>query len=62
MTKTKQGSRRVPPYIEFCKCGHTGGQEHSQHGPRYAPGHGPCTAQGCKCRQFTWAKRTMIKE
>jgi hypothetical protein len=40
---------------ERCDCGHL----RSQHGDRFAKGHGACTAasgvmEHCPCNQFTW--------
>jgi hypothetical protein len=44
------------PRLGRCKCGHTGNREDSQHGPRFAPGHGACKVRGCGCAQFTWVE------
>jgi hypothetical protein len=40
--------------IGKCKCGHSGGQDCTAHGPRYQAGHGECKLTGCHCKQFTW--------
>jgi hypothetical protein len=44
--------------MSLCRCGHTGDGANSEHAPTFEPGHGLCTAPGCKCEKFTWANFT----
>jgi hypothetical protein len=52
--KVKHTRTSVPPKIGICDCGHLGGAADTQHAPRYALGHGPCTVADCRCTQFSW--------
>lgn len=42
----------IPPFKSLCLCGHTGDGAYSMHGGMI--GHGPCSAEGCDCKKFTW--------
>lgn len=42
----------IPPFKSICLCGHTGDGAYSMHGGMI--GHGPCSADGCACKKFSW--------